>query len=168
MKRSAALFFAILIFFCPLTSCAEQKAPPTCREMLSAMTDAEIGLPSGKYYSSAAPEGDSEYLSDSLVSALLGGGSYPTVAADWLDCSLFLSLGNHPCELAIILCQNHDAALDTARLLSTRLSSIKLTKTSPEYAEMLDTAKVAVKGNYALLIISSDSENALKVFMKSK
>lgn len=168
MKRSAALFFAILLFFCMLISCAEQESPPSCREILSSVAEAEIGLPSGKFYSMTAEKGDDEYLSESLISSLFGGGSYPTVAKDWLDCALFLSIGNHPCELAIILCQNHDAALDTARLLNDRLSAIKITKNAPEYAKMIDSAKVTVKGNYAILLISSDSENAMKIFMKSK
>ena len=168
MKRSAALFFAILILFCLLTSCAEQESPPTCREILSAVTEVEVGLPSGKFYSMTAEEGDDEFLSKSMISSIFGGGSFPTIAEDWLDCALFLSFGNHPCELAIILCQNHDAALDTSRLLSDRLSAIKITKNAPEYAEMIDSAKVVVKGNYALLLISSDSENALEAFVKNK
>ncbi len=168
MKRSAVLFFAILILISILPSCKSEEPDKSCREILAAVADGETGLPSGKFYSLSAPEGDEEYLSDSLVSALFGGGSYPTVGADWLDCALFLSIGNHPCELAIILCQNYDAALDTARLMNDRLSAIRITKTAPEYAAMLDSAKVAVKGNYTLLLISSDSENALKIFMKSK
>ena len=147
MKRSAALFFAILLFFCLLTSCAEQNSPPTCRELLKSVTEAEIGLPAGNIYSMTAPEGDKEYLTHSLVSALLGGGSYPEIAKDWLDLALYLSLGDHPCEFIIILCRDHDAALDTARLMNDRVSVIKITKTAPEYAEMIDSAKVAVKGN---------------------
>lgn len=168
MKRSAALFFTVLIFFCLLTSCTEQKSPPSCREILSAMTDAEIGLPAGKFYSLSADEGDPEFLSESLISSLFGGGSYPEVAGDWLDCALYLSLGSHPCEFAVILCQSRDAAEDTAKLFNTRLSAIKITKTAPEYEKMIEEAKVTVKGNYTLFIISSDSENALKTFLKKK
>ncbi len=166
MKRSAAFLFAILIFFCTLPACGKQESPKTCREILSAVTQAEIGIPAGKFYSLSADEGDPEFLSESLISSLFGGGSYPEVAADWLDCALFLSLGSHPCEFAVILCNNHDTAEDTARLLGSRLSAIKITKTSPQYQKMIETAKVAVIGNYALLIISSDSENAMKTAKK--
>lgn len=168
MKRSAALFFAILIFFCTLPACGNQDPQKNCREILSAVTKAEIGIPAGKFYSLSADKGDDEFLSESLISSLFGGGSYPEIANDWLDCALYLSLGSHPCEFAVILCNSRDTAEDTARLLGSRLSAIKITKTEPQYQKMIDAAKVAVIGNYALLIISSDSENALKTFNKNK
>ena len=131
------------------------------------MTGAEIGLPAGKYYSLSAPEGDGEYLSDSLISSLFGNGSYPTVADDWLDGGLYLSLGKHPCEFAVIFCRNRDTAEDTARILSSRLSAIRITKTDPQYSKMLENASVTVIGNYAILIISTDTKTALSVAKKA-
>ena len=168
MKRSAVLFFAFLILVSALASCKSQEPQKSCREILGILTDCEIGLPAGKFYSLSATESDGEYLSDSLISSLLGGGSYPEIANDWLDCAFYLSLGGHPCEFDIILCKSHDAAEDTARLLNARLSAIKITKTAHEYAKMIENAKVTVTGNYAILIISTDSGNALKVFLKNK
>ncbi len=168
MKRPAALFFVIIFLVSSLFSCSTVGAVHTpCREVIDAMTAAEIGLPAGKYYSLAAPEGDAEYLSDSLISSLFGNGSYPAVAADWLDCALYLSLGNHPCEFAVILCRSRDAAEDTARLLCSRLSAIRITKTDPQYAEILENANVSIRGNYALLIISTDTKNALSAAKKA-
>ena len=123
-------------------------------------------LPAGKYYSSKAQKGEPEYLSSTLIASLFGGGSYPKVAEDWIEVALYLSVGNHPCEFAVILCQNRDAAHDTAKLFCSRLSAIKITKNSAEYENMITNAKVAVSGNFALLIISSDPENALKIIQK--
>ena len=167
MKKTAVIFLSVLIILYALSSCGVRKTRPSCREILSAVTSTEIGLPAGRFYSSKAPEGDKEYLSDSLISSLFGGGAYPEVAKDWIDVALYLSLGDHPCEFAVILCQNRDAAHDTAKLFCKRLSAIKITKNSPEYATMISDAKVTVSGNYALLIISSDAENAFKSVKKA-
>ena len=168
MKKAAAFLFVILFFFASLTSCAEQKSPPSCRELISALAEAEVGIPSGRFYSMDAPSGDSEYLSDSLLSALFSGGSYPKVTEGWIDCAFFLSLGDDPREFAVILCRDRDIAHDTATALSARLSAIKLTKSDPQYDIMLQNASVTLVGNYALLFISSDCKTALKTFMKNK
>ena len=166
-RRTAAFLSVIIILVLILPSCGTQSDNTPCREIVSAMTAAEIGLPAGKYYSLAAPEGDAEYLSASLVSSLFGNGSYLAVAEDWLDCALYLSLGNHPCEFAVILCRSRDAAEDTARLLCSRLSAIRITKTDPQYAEILENASVSIRGNYAILIISTDTKNALSAAKKA-
>ena len=167
MKRLTALFFTILILILALTSCSPNREQ-TCRQILGEMVDGEIGLPAGRFYSKSAQKGDEEYLSDSLIASIFGGGSYPTVADGWIDASLFMSLGTHPCEFAVILCRDRDIAHDTADILLSRLSSIKLCKTQPQYEKHLQNATVTLVGNYALLIISSDTKNAIKIFMKNK
>ena len=131
------------------------------------MTDAEISLPAGKIYWSGVEEGEDGYLSASLLNALLGSNMTDSLSESWLDIALFLSLGESPSEFAVILCRDRDSAIDTAKLLNLRLSSVKATKKSPEYKEMTENAKVTVVGNYALLIISTDSEAALKIFNKT-
>ena len=166
MKKTAVIFLSVLILLCSLSSCGETGVRPSCREILSAVTAAEIGLPAGKYYSLNAPKGDEEYLSNALIASIFGGGAYPEVAEDWVDVALYLSFGKSPCEFAVILCQNRDAAHDTAKLLCSRLSAIKIAKNSPEYETMIANANVAVSGNYALLIISSDPEIAMKIMRK--
>ena len=166
MKRLTALFFTILILIPALTSCSPNREQ-TCRQILGEMVDGEIGLPAGRFYSKSAQKGDEEYLSDSLIASIFGGGSYPTVADGWIDASLFMSLGTHPCEFAVILCRDRDVTHDTADLLHSRLAAIKLVKNDQQYESMLQNATVTLVGNYALLIISSDSKNALKLAMKS-
>ena len=162
MKRFAALFFALLVLFLSLPSCTPQK-DVSCREIIGAMTEREIGLPAGRFYSASAREGEREYVSRSLISSLFGGGRYPKLAEGWVDLALFLSIGNHPCEFVVILCRDRDTAHDTATLLLKRLSAVRQTKSDPQYASLLQNAAVTLIGNYALMIISSDTENALKV-----
>lgn len=168
MKKPTAFFLSVLLFCLTLVSCANNKPQKSCRELLGAMTQAEIGLPSGKFYSISADEGDSEYLSESLLMALLGSGSAVTLKEHWLDLALFLPFGEHPAEFAIILCRDRDTAIDTAKILNSRLAAIKVTKTAEQYKSMIDNAKVTIIGNYALLIISSDPDTAMRVFMKER
>jgi hypothetical protein len=132
------------------------------------MTEAEKELPAGKYYSLSVSEGCDEYLSPTLIASLFGNGVYPKVADRWLDAALFLSLTPNPCEFAVILCQDRDTAEDTAKLFSSRVDAIKITKSDPKYGKMIENVKIEIRGNYALLTISSDSDKALKAFVKNK
>jgi len=166
MKRYAAIFLILLLLLTSLPSCTQKEAL-SCRQLLQDMTYAEIGLPAGKYYSLSAAEGESEYLSGSLLIALYGNGELPRVTEGWIDCALYLPYSSHPCEFAVVYCRDRDCAEDTARLLSTHLGVLKNAKTSPEYSEMLENAKVSIIGNYALLIISSDSNAAVSAFKKA-
>ena len=162
MKRKAALLLTVFLLFFTLSSCSDEPQVLPCRDVLSAMVQAERSLTVGKYYTLAAHDGGDEYMTDELIALLFGNGSYPKAADGWIDCALYLSLGESPMEFAIILCKNRDVARDTAELLSCRLSAIKHTKNSPEYAEMLDSAGITLIGNYAFLIISSDTESVLR------
>ena len=168
MKRPTAFFLSVLLFCLTLVSCANNKPQKSCREILGAIVEAEIALPSGKFYSLSSPEGDDEYLSKSLLMALLGSGSAVPLREHWLDLALFLPFGDHPAEFALILCRDRDTAIDTAKILNSRLAAIKVTKTAPQYKDMVDRAKVTVVGNYALLIISTDPDQAVRIFMKNK
>ena len=163
MKRPAALFFVVILLFSSLFSCSTTGNMHTpCRDVVVAMTAVEIGLPTGRYYSITSSEGDKEYISHSLISSIFGNGTLPAVTADWLDCALFLSLKDSPCEFVVVLCTCRDAAEDTAALFHSRLDAIKITKTAPEYSQMIENASVTITGNYAILIISKDPTTALR------
>ena len=155
-----ATFFAICLFF-SLSSCAPHNMP-ACRDILEEIMQAEIGLPAGRVYSTTAEAGSEEYLSDRLVYSLYGNGERPVMADGWLDLALFLPSSLHPCEIAIFLCDSQGTATDTARMLCRRLDAIRTAKGNGEYARLTENATVTVIGNYALLIISSDTENAIK------
>ena len=165
MKNKFGMFL-IVFFLLFSTSCSAKEYTP-CREALGALTNTEIGLPSGKFYDMHAPEGDSEFLPDSLLCSLFGNGAMPAVRDSWIDGALFLSLGAHPCELAVFLCDSHDAAQDTAKLFCARIDSVKTLKGGDEYASMLDGARVCIIRNYVILIISSDSATAESIARKA-
>ena len=159
MKVLAAFFIVLSLF--SVSSCTRSENPD-CRDILSAIISSEIGLPSGKIYSARAESGEEEYLSDHLVNSLYGNGKEPVMADGWIDIAIFLPSSAHPCEFAVILCDSEDTATDTARLLCRRLDAIRTAKGAGEYAKLTENATVTVIGNYALLIISSDTENAIK------
>jgi hypothetical protein len=166
MKRIAAIIFALILLLPALTSCAKKKTAE-CISVLLAMTEAEIDLPAGRIYSSKAEEGSDEFLPDSLTSALLGGGCMPELRESWQDMAFYLSLNDSPCEFVVIYCRDNDTAIDTAKLLNARLDAVRTDKKGEKYSKMLDSATVAIVGNYALLIVSSDTENALKTAKKA-
>ncbi len=165
IKKAFVLFFCILLICASFSACSDKKAVP-CREIIEALTGAEIGLPAGKIYDVNAPEGDGEYLDERLISSLFGEGSPPPMRQGWLDIALFLPTSSHPCEFAAILCDSPDTATDTARLLCRRLDLIRSAKSDGDSSDMLDSAIVTIIGNYAILIISSDAENSIKAVTK--
>ena len=159
------LSFLIILFILALPSCAERNIP-SCREVLGEIIAAEVGIPAGKVYSFTPPEGDSEHPPDSLIAVLYGNGEKPVMAGGWLDVAFFLPSSSHPCELAVFLCDSEDTAIDTARMLCCRLDTLRIAKGAEEYAHYLDKANVTVIRNYVLFLVSSDTENALKVASK--
>jgi len=163
MKRLS--FILIIFLFFTLPSCAEQDLP-SCREILNGIMQTEIGLPAGRIYSSAASECDEEYLSDQLINALYGNGSCPVMAEGWLDVAIFLPSSSHPCEFAVFLCDSEDTADDTARMLCSRLDLIRTAKENGKLSSYFETATITVMRNYVLLIVSSDTQNALNVASK--
>jgi len=128
------------------------------------MTLAEVGLPAGRIYSLDSE--DDGYLSDSLIKGLYGNGSLPAIAQSWIDCAVFISTLGHPCELAVVYCTDRNAAEDTARLFGSRLNSLRALKSDEQYGNMLDLAQISIRGNFVLMIISSDPDNALKIAKK--
>lgn len=160
-KRLLTLLLTILIICTSLCSCGAKDYAP-CRDVLGALIDSEVGLPAGKAYDMRAPEGDGEYLPESLLGTLYGNGGLPPVASAWIDCALFLSLGEHPCEFAVFLCDSNGSAVDTARILCSRLDSVKTIKGGGEYDALLGGARVCIVKNYVVFLISSDSDAAEK------
>ena len=187
--RVASLILVFLVFF-SLTSCLYSTELVPCDEILDAMISGEIALPAGKVYSSKAREGEKGYISASLMRALYGGEGSQELISGWIEYSFFLPDSDHPCELAVILCDSPENAKDTARLLCRRLNTIKTIKGDkdsatpyssapqkktapnnasgspstvlPDYSAYLDGAEVTISRNYVLLIISSDTAAAKK------
>ena len=152
-----------MVLFCLLLTACAQNEPIPCREILNALTESEIGLPAGQIYDVCAKEGDDEYLDERVINSLFGEGLAPPMRSGWLDLALFLPTSSHPCEFAIFLCDTHDTATDTARLLCRRLDVIRTSKANEGSADMLSSATVTIIGNYVIFAISSDTKNAMKI-----
>ena len=65
--RILAFFLTLLLIF-SLPSCKREDFP-SCRDILSAILENEIGLPAGRVYYLHSAKGDDSYLSDHLINA---------------------------------------------------------------------------------------------------
>ena len=171
---SLCLALSLIISLC---SCLYSDELIPCVDIVTAMTELEVGLPAGKIYSHSAKEGEIGYIPDSLLSSLFGGGEMITLFDGWIDYAFFMPSSAHPCEFVVILCDTPTTAKDTARLLSRRLNTLRNANKSNissanranadstyhlETVAYLDNAAVTISRNYVLLIISSDTPAAKK------
>ena len=145
-----------------LLLCACDKEHATAAQVLSALIDAEIGLPAGQIYLSAAPEDDASYLSPDLVAALYGEGELPWQLSLLEDYGLFLSTAQHPCEFAVFRVRARSDTDDVAAMCLARLDTLRIHYKNTQYASYTQNARVVVIGKYVLLLISSDPEHALR------
>lgn len=158
MKNSRVLLFLLIsaALLCTLSACKEKELP-SCREVTAALTEAELDLPAGKIYSSSAAAGEEGYITEELLAALYGEGKLPRVSRGWIEYSFFLPTKEIGREFAVILCDSHYTAEDTARLLCRRASLLCGDKTEED-------SRVIVCGNFVCLIVSKDPEAAAKLF----
>ena len=155
--RAPLLILSILLLLC---SCAKEHA--TAAQVLDALVKAEIGLPAGQIYLSAAPEDDASYLSPDLVAALYGEGELPWQLSLLEDYGLFLSTAQHPCEFAVFRVRARSDTDDVAAMCLSRLDALRIHYKDTQYASYTQNARVVVIGKYVLLLISSDTEHALR------
>ncbi len=161
MKRNFLILILCISILCVCTcSCSQQ--PPSVQSILYRLIEAEIDLPSGQVYLSSSSEGDESYVSDSLLCALYGGGSMPKEYDDWVEFAIFLS-SSHPCEFAVFLCDSPQSALDTSKVLSSRLTTLKNFWSGSEYSSYTDNAEVIISENFCVLVVSSDTTAAIKI-----
>lgn len=159
MKKRLLAFLLLSILF--LSACSRtQTACP--EQVLSALTEAEIGLPAGQLYLSSAPEDDAAYLSPDLMAALYGQGEPPWQLSLVEDYGIFLSTAQHPCEFAVFQTYAHSDTDDVAAMCCTRLDALRIHYKDTQYAYYLQQARVIVIDKYVLLLVSSDTENALR------
>ena len=155
--RVLLLVLSILLLLC---ACAKEQA--TAAQVLDALVKAEIGLPAGQIYLSAAPEDDASYLSPDLVAALYGEGELPWQLSLLEDYGLFLSTAQHPCEFAVFRVRARSDTDDIASMCLSRLDALRIHYKDTQYASYTQNARVVVIGKYVLLLISSDPDHALR------
>lgn len=165
MSKRAILLLLIIILPLSAISCSNPPEMPRTNLIISTLCDTEISLPAGKIYSSDLNPTDKNHLSDRLISAYLGEPDIEKYKKDWVSYSIFVPSGSHPCEFAAIYCSTPEALIDTSRLLTSRIDSVKR-QYGNEFQGYTDNAKVINIGNFAILIISSDTATALKAVRK--
>ena len=160
-KRFFIIILVISIIL--LASCKKNEPQPlNCANIVSFICQNEVDLPAGKIYSYSAREGEEGYIDADLLAAVFGDGKILNIFALWDDIALFLPSSDHPCEFIVIHCASFTDTTDTALLLSSRLSSLKDSKseTHPEY---FSDSEVYIIKNYVIMIISSDFGNAFDI-----
>ena len=155
--RVLLLVLSILLLLC---ACAKEQA--TAAQVLDALVAAEIGLPAGQIYLSAASEDDTSYLSPDLVAALYGEGELPWQLSLLEDYGLFLSTAQHPCEFAVFRTRARSDTDNVAAMCLSRLDALRIHYKDTQYASYTQSARVVVIGKYVLLLISSDPDHALR------
>lgn len=161
------IFFSVLcliltLSLCLICLCSCFCDNPSAKDVLAALTAAEIGLPAGNIYLSDAPEGSENYTSSSLLCALYGGGGIPKEHTGWIEFAIFLSRGEIPCELAVFLCSSPTSASDTAKMLCIRLDTLRHAWKKTPYSDRLNAAEIIISGNLCLMLVSSDVSAAKK------
>lgn len=152
----------LLLVICTVIFCACGRADTSSEQVLTALIDAEIGLPAGQLYLSSSPEDDAAYLSADLMAALYGEGELPWQLSLIEDYGIYLSTAQHPCEFAVFRCYARSDTDEIAALCHVRLCALRNHYKNTQYTAYLQNASVVVIGKYVLLLISSDTEHALR------
>ena len=157
-KRNFSLFLIFCLF--SLSACAKDSPAP--EQVLTALVEAEIGLPPGNMYLSHAEAHEDSYLSDDMICDLYGNGELPWQLSLVQDYGIFLSSAQHPCEFAVFVCYSRSDTDQVATMCHARLDALRAHYKGTDYASYTQNARVAVIGRYVLLLISSDAEHALR------
>ena len=163
MIKRVFVFFLVLTI--TLSACSKSPEIPRTEQIISALCENEINLPVGNIYSSDLDTDSKNYLNDTLLSAYFGEPNIDKYKSDWISYSIFIHSGVHVCEFAAIYCSTPESIIDTAKLLLSRLDSIKK-QAAAEFPLYTDEAQVITRGNYVMLIISSDTQSAIKAIKK--
>ncbi len=162
------LFISVFLVFW-LSSCVGGETK-TAEKVLLEMIRSEKSLPAGQIYSIKSSPGAPDYLSESLLGALYGDGSFPEALGRAEDIALRLSSGIYCFELAVFLCPTMRDAREVADLCLRRIDSMEhfLSANSeklgidPLCSENIKNAKVTVVGRYAIMAVSPNAEECIK------
>ncbi len=154
---SLGLIFILLL---TATSCTQTPNIPNTEKIVAALCENEKALPAGRIYSSDLDTTDKSFLSDSLLISYFGEPNIEKYKENWISYSIFIASGNPSCEFAVIYCSTPSSLTDTSRLLSLRLDSIKKSLKEAD-------GRVITRGSYAILIISRDVKDQIKLIRKA-
>ena len=164
--RSVCVLLVLLL--APTSLGCGVREKPTAHGLLLAMQETELPLPPGRSYLRAVPTEDPRYLSDALITALLGSGAYPPEMDGVCDVAWRISY-THPCELAVFQCRDLRSADAVAKLCLRRLDALRqhLPEGEGEDGAYLSSARVTVRGVWVVLCVFSDPDAALRAFRRA-
>ena len=162
---SVSLAFVITVML-SLSSCGRATPPPPASEVLTIMLEtAETtaqSLPDGVIRLTDAPPDSPSLLTETFFSALYGEmarglvsngeGQAPLVQ----DAALYLSVAPYPCELGVFRCVDGSGAEELASLCRGRLDTLSRGFAGGEYEAVAAKGRVAVVGNWVLLVLCED------------
>ena len=155
-----------------VTACTASNAPPpTAWEVLAVMQntmrESAQTLPDGCTYTRAVAPDDPAYLSDILLTALMGEAA-PELTVDGVDpapigdIALFLSETPYPCELAVLRCSDARSTTTAAKLCRARLDTLRRAYARTEWADLVERGTVSVQGSYVLLVVCEDPRSVVR------
>ena len=162
------LRFLVLLLILSLlfSACGTSGPPPAASEVLTAaltaVTDTAQTLPDGIIRLTAAPAESPHRLTETLLSALYGEAARGLLDGDSTDnppvqdAALYLSVAPYPFELGVFRCADGDTAGEVAALCRGRLDTLARGFAESEWREAAAGGRVAVEGNWVLLVLCED------------
>ena len=162
---SVSLAFVIVVMLL-LSSCGRATPPPSASEVLTAMLETAAttaqSLPDGVIRLTSAPLDSPSLLTETFFSALYGEAARGLLAEGEnqaplvQDAALYLSAAPYPCELGVFRCADGEGAAEMADLCLGRLDTLSRGFAGGAYGEVAKGGRVAVVGNWVLLVLCED------------
>ncbi len=152
------LLFSVLAVFC---SCDNDA---NVREVISAISASCPNAPAGKVYFSDAELGEDEYISDQLISALFGNGTYPSEFETIESYALRISSFTTPCEYAVFKAKTIDDTAEIAAMCRKRIDAVQTLVNrggKDEEKTVAESATVFITGRFVLLAMTEDNETVI-------
>ena len=113
----------------------------------------ELELPSGETYLKSAEEGSTGYLDQSMINTLYGkeGASVFLLIEDY---AIYLSSFAVPYEVAVFKCYSRSDSDSVAELCLERIETLKVILRDSEHFELVQRARVEIKGRYVVMKIA--------------
>lgn len=157
--KHRTLTLSLMISLLLLGGCGRQKV--SALQVLTALVEAEVGLPAGQIYLVSAKEDEAAYLPSDMMAALYGEGELPWQLSLVEDYGIWLSSAQHPCEFAVFRCYARSDTDEVATMCTARLDGLRAHYKGSPYASYLQNAQVVIIDKYVLLLISADAQHAL-------
>ena len=167
MRPVISVFLALVtVTVLLLSSCGRAAPPPSASEVLTAMLEAAEAttqpLPDGVIRLTSAPPDSPNRLTETFFSALYGEMARGLLSEGEnraplvQDAALYLSASPYPCELGVFRCADGGGAEEVADLCLGRLDTLARGFAGGEYEAVAAKGRVAVVGNWVLLVLCED------------